>query len=197
MDPQIGDPRCAADASLVPPFDRRRLAAPPAWLRLRFADPPASPRRHDDPASGTGCGPPNSSTCAGSRSTSSPPPSPCGGSSDRRSTPTERRDLPPAYLDRRHPRWREDAQGDAAAGSGPARSGEAFDGKMTKEEQAYQTVDCACSLRSQERSGCGSPGDAGIGHLHSVRSRARKSAMHRLTTYCLCNRAHARFHSGS
>src|SRR6516165_11060886 len=42
------------------------------------------------------------------------------------------RDLLAAYLDRRHPRWREDAQGDAATGSGPARSR-----KMTKEE-AYQ-----------------------------------------------------------
>ena len=46
----------------------------------------------------------------------------------------ESRDLLAAYLDRRHPRWREDAQGDAAAGSGPARSG-----KMTKEE-AYQIL---------------------------------------------------------
>src|ERR1700760_3305715 len=43
-------------------------------------------------------------------------------------------DLLAAYLDRRHPRWREDAQGDAAAGSGPPRSG-----KMTKEE-AYQIL---------------------------------------------------------
>jgi hypothetical protein len=47
---------------------------------------------------------------------------------------TESRDLLAAYLDRRHPRWREDAQGDAAAGSGAARSG-----KMTKEE-AYQVL---------------------------------------------------------
>jgi hypothetical protein len=46
----------------------------------------------------------------------------------------ESRDLLAAYLDRRHPRWREDAQGDAATGSGPARSG-----KMTKEE-AYQIL---------------------------------------------------------
>jgi hypothetical protein len=46
----------------------------------------------------------------------------------------ESRDLLAAYLDRRHPRWREDAQGDAAAGSGPPRSG-----KMTKEE-AYQIL---------------------------------------------------------
>jgi hypothetical protein len=47
---------------------------------------------------------------------------------------TESRDLLAAYLDRRHPRWREDPQGDAAAGSGPPRSG-----KMTKEE-AYQIL---------------------------------------------------------
>jgi hypothetical protein len=46
----------------------------------------------------------------------------------------ESRDLLAAYLDRRHPRWREDAQGDAATGSGAARSG-----KMTKEE-AYQIL---------------------------------------------------------
>jgi hypothetical protein len=46
----------------------------------------------------------------------------------------ESRDLLAAYLDRRHPRWREDAEGDAAAGSSPARSG-----KMTKEE-AYQIL---------------------------------------------------------
>jgi hypothetical protein len=36
-------------------------------------------------------------------------------------------DLLAAYLDRRHPRWREDAQGDAATGGDPARSG-----KMTR-----------------------------------------------------------------
>ena len=47
---------------------------------------------------------------------------------------TESRDLLAAYLDRRHPRWREDAERDAAAGGGPARSG-----KMTKEE-AYQSL---------------------------------------------------------
>jgi DnaJ domain len=47
---------------------------------------------------------------------------------------TESRDLLAAYLDRRHPRWREDAQGNAAAGNSPARSG-----KMTKEE-AYQVL---------------------------------------------------------
>jgi DnaJ domain len=46
----------------------------------------------------------------------------------------ESRDLLAAYLDRRHPRWREDAQGDAAAGNGAARSG-----KMSKEE-AYQIL---------------------------------------------------------
>jgi hypothetical protein len=46
----------------------------------------------------------------------------------------ESRDLLAAYLDRRHPGWRENAQGDAAAGSGPPRSG-----KMTKEE-AYQIL---------------------------------------------------------
>jgi DnaJ domain len=46
----------------------------------------------------------------------------------------ESRDLLAAYLDRRHPRWREDAQGHAAAGSGAARSG-----KMTKEE-TYQIL---------------------------------------------------------
>jgi hypothetical protein len=46
----------------------------------------------------------------------------------------ESRDLLAAYLDRRHPGWRENAQGDAATGSGPPRSG-----KMTKEE-AYQIL---------------------------------------------------------
>ena len=45
------------------------------------------------------------------------------------------RDLLAAYLDRREPAWREHAQGDAAAGNGPApRSG-----KMT-EEEAYQIL---------------------------------------------------------
>ena len=46
----------------------------------------------------------------------------------------ESRNLLAAYLDRRHPRWREDAESDATAGGGPARSG-----KMTKEE-AYQIL---------------------------------------------------------
>jgi hypothetical protein len=41
-----------------------------------------------------------------------------------------------AYLDRRAPRWRENAQNDAAAGG---RSGAAFAGKMT-EEEAYQVL---------------------------------------------------------
>jgi hypothetical protein len=46
------------------------------------------------------------------------------------------RDLLAAYLDRRHPSWRENAQGDAGAGRGrnSARSG-----KMT-EEEAYQIL---------------------------------------------------------
>ena len=46
----------------------------------------------------------------------------------------ESRALLAAYLDRREPGWREHAQGDAAAGSGAARSG-----KMT-EEEAYQIL---------------------------------------------------------
>jgi DnaJ-domain-containing protein 1 len=47
----------------------------------------------------------------------------------------ESRSLLTAYLDRRSPRWREDAQSGAAAGeSGAARSG-----KMT-EEEAYQIL---------------------------------------------------------
>ncbi len=56
----------------------------------------------------------------------------------------ESRDLLAAYLDRRHPRWREDAQGDAAAGSGPARSG-----KMTKEE-AYQILGLEAGASAEE-----------------------------------------------
>jgi hypothetical protein len=57
---------------------------------------------------------------------------------------TESRDLLAAYLDRRHPRWREDAQGDAAAGSSPARSG-----KMTKEE-AYQVLGLEAGASDEE-----------------------------------------------
>jgi hypothetical protein len=56
----------------------------------------------------------------------------------------ESRDLLAAYLDRRHPRWREDAQGDAATGSGPARSG-----KMTKEE-AYQILGLEAGASAEE-----------------------------------------------
>jgi len=47
------------------------------------------------------------------------------------------RSLLAAYLDRRHPRWREDAQGDAAAGRAAGASG-----KMT-EEEAYQILGVA------------------------------------------------------
>ena len=47
----------------------------------------------------------------------------------------ESRALLMAYLDRRQPRWRENAQGDAAAGQGGAGRG----GKMT-EEEAYQIL---------------------------------------------------------
>jgi hypothetical protein len=47
---------------------------------------------------------------------------------------SESRALLAAYLDRREPAWREHAQGDAAAGSGAARST-----KMT-EEEAYQIL---------------------------------------------------------
>jgi hypothetical protein len=46
----------------------------------------------------------------------------------------ESRALLMAYLDRREPGWRENANADAAAGAGPARSG-----KMT-EEEAYQIL---------------------------------------------------------
>jgi len=47
----------------------------------------------------------------------------------------ESRALLAAYLDRREPSWREDAQAGASAGNGAARSG----GKMT-EEEAYQIL---------------------------------------------------------
>jgi hypothetical protein len=47
----------------------------------------------------------------------------------------ESRALLAAYLDRRDPRWREDAQGDAAAGAGSPPRG----GKMT-EKEAYQIL---------------------------------------------------------
>ncbi len=47
----------------------------------------------------------------------------------------ESRSLLAAYLDRRSPRWREDAQSGAAAGEG----GAARSGKMT-EEEAYQIL---------------------------------------------------------
>jgi hypothetical protein len=47
------------------------------------------------------------------------------------------RSLLAAYLDRRHPRWREDAQGDPAAGRSAGLSG-----KMT-EEEAYQILGVA------------------------------------------------------
>ena len=69
---------------------------------------------------------------------------------------TERWDLLPAYLYRRYPRWREDAQGDAATGSGPVRSG-----KMTKEE-GYEIL--GAQDRGAVDAGRGGPGDEGIGH---------------------------------
>jgi hypothetical protein len=49
-----------------------------------------------------------------------------------------------AYLDRREPSWREHAQGDAAAGQGPARSG-----KMT-EEEAYQILGVRAGASAEE-----------------------------------------------
>ncbi len=57
----------------------------------------------------------------------------------------ESRALLGAYLDRREPRWREHAQGDAAAGQGaPPRSG-----KMT-EEEAYQILGIEPGANAQE-----------------------------------------------
>jgi len=55
-----------------------------------------------------------------------------------------------AYLDRRKPRWREDAQGDAAAG----RAGPRWSGKMT-EEEAYQILGVQPGASAAE-----------IGHAH-------------------------------
>jgi hypothetical protein len=54
------------------------------------------------------------------------------------------RSLLAAYLDRRHPRWREDAQGDPAAGRVAASSG-----KMT-EEEAYQILGVARGASESE-----------------------------------------------
>ena len=62
----------------------------------------------------------------------------------------ESRALMVAYLDRREPRWREYAQGNAAAGSGAARSS----GKMT-EEEAYQILGVKPGASAEE-----------IGHAH-------------------------------
>jgi hypothetical protein len=57
----------------------------------------------------------------------------------------ESRALLAAYLDRRHPRWREHADGDAAAGKvSPARAG-----KMT-EEEAYQVLGVAPGASPEE-----------------------------------------------
>jgi hypothetical protein len=49
-----------------------------------------------------------------------------------------------AYLDRREPSWREHAQGDAAAGPGPVRSG-----KMT-EKEAYQILGVPAGASAEE-----------------------------------------------
>jgi hypothetical protein len=56
----------------------------------------------------------------------------------------ESRALLSAYLDRREPGWREDAQADAAAGGGPPRSG-----KMT-EEEAYQVLGVQAGASAEE-----------------------------------------------
>ena len=56
----------------------------------------------------------------------------------------ESRALLEAYLDRREPRWREHAQGGAAAGRRPARGG-----KMT-EEEAYQILGVPAGASAEE-----------------------------------------------
>jgi hypothetical protein len=56
------------------------------------------------------------------------------------------RDLLAAYLDRRAPGWREDAQGDAATGSG---AGPPAGGKMT-EQEAYQILGVQAGATAQE-----------------------------------------------
>ena len=56
------------------------------------------------------------------------------------------RSLLMAYLDRREPRWRDDVQGGAAAGQGPARWSS---GKMT-EEEAYQILGVARGASAEE-----------------------------------------------
>ena len=56
----------------------------------------------------------------------------------------ESRALLQAYLDRREPSWREHAQGDAAAGPGPVRSG-----KMT-EKEAYQILGVPAGASAEE-----------------------------------------------